>query len=79
LRAGIRHIKVVQRHILDNLLLLVYVALRYWNVFLGLEVELGGIGVRAADALYSSSIGFDVDDVSKPNAFLLYRFVDRRV
>ena len=42
---GVGHVEVVQRDVLHNLLLLVHVALGDGHVLLGLEVELGGVGV----------------------------------
>ena len=41
--SSICHIKIVQCHILYNLLLLVNITLWNWHVFFGLEIVLGGV------------------------------------
>jgi len=66
----------MQRHILDNLLLLMHITFRHRYVLLGLEVEFRGVGVAAADALAGARVGFDVDDVADGDALFLDCFVD---
>lgn len=51
LRTRIGRIQVVQRHVLDHLLLLVHLALGKRHVLVRLEVHLGRKGIRPADAL----------------------------
>eukprot|EP00160_Parvularia_atlantis_P016426 Unigene5212_Nuclearia_a/m.15979 Unigene5212_Nuclearia_a/g.15979 ORF Unigene5212_Nuclearia_a/g.15979 Unigene5212_Nuclearia_a/m.15979 type:complete len:306 (-) Unigene5212_Nuclearia_a:346-1263(-) len=51
LRARVGHVEVVQRHVLDDLLLLVHITLWQRHVLLRLEVKLGRKRVRSADAL----------------------------
>lgn len=79
LGARVGHVEVVQRHVLHDLLLLVHLALGDGHVFFGLEVELGGVGVAAADALDGAGVGFDVDYVAGGDALFLDAFVDARV
>lgn len=76
---GIGHVQVMQRHILDNFLLLVDLSLRHGHVFLSFKIELGGIGVGPSDTLAGSSIRFDVNDVSHGDSLLLNGFVDAGV
>jgi hypothetical protein len=45
LRPRVRHVEVVQRHVLDNLLLLVHVALGQRDVLFRLKVVLGRVRV----------------------------------
>lgn len=73
------HVQIVQRHVLDHLLLLVHVALGHRHVLLGLEIKLRGVRVRAAHALDGTRVGLDVDDVAQAHALLLDGFVDGRV
>ena len=54
----------MERHILDDLLLLVNVSLGKLDVMVGLQVEVRGELVRATDSLDIASIGLDIDDVS---------------
>jgi hypothetical protein len=76
---GVGHVEVVQRDVLDDLAALVHLALGQRHVGLGLEVELGGVGVAAADALDGARRGLDVDDVAELHALLDERLVDRGV
>ena len=48
---GVCRVEVVQGHVLDDLLLLVNVTLEQQDVLLGLEVELGGVGVASPPRL----------------------------
>lgn len=76
---GIGHVQIVQRHILDDFLLLVDLSLRYGHVFLSFKIELGGVGVGPSDTLAGSSIRFDVNDVSHGDTLLLDSLVDAGV
>lgn len=76
LRPRVRHVQIVQRDVLHNLLLLVHIPLRDRHVLLRLEVELGGIGVGPPDPFHRARVRLDVDDVAEAHALLLDRFVD---
>mmetsp|Transcript_4644 Transcript_4644/g.14330 ORF Transcript_4644/g.14330 Transcript_4644/m.14330 type:complete len:323 (-) Transcript_4644:2-970(-) len=79
LRARVGEVEVMERNVLHDLLLLVHVALGQRHILLRLEVKLGGVGVRTADALDGARVGFDVDDVARCDLLLLDGLVDGRV
>lgn len=66
----------MQSNILDNLLLLVNIALGHRHVLLSLKIELGGVSIRAADALDGAGVGLDVNDITQAHALLLDSFVN---
>jgi hypothetical protein len=71
LGSRVGHVEVVKGDVLDDLLLLVDVTLRQGDVFLGLEVKFGRVGVGPANALDRARIGLDVDHVADDDALLL--------
>mmetsp|Transcript_25460 Transcript_25460/g.79791 ORF Transcript_25460/g.79791 Transcript_25460/m.79791 type:complete len:396 (-) Transcript_25460:372-1559(-) len=79
LRLCVGEVEVVERHVLDHLLLLVHVPLWQRHVLLRLEVKLCGVGVGASDPLDGARVGLDVDDVARRDLLLLDRLVDGRV
>jgi hypothetical protein len=69
----------VEGHILDNLLLLVNLALGDRHILLCLEIEFGRISIRSPNALACSGVRFDIDNVSDCDALLLDGFVNAGV
>jgi len=51
LGSSVGHVEIVQRHVLNELLLLVDVSFGKGNVGLGLEIVFRGVGVRTTDSL----------------------------
>lgn len=76
LRARVGHVQVVQRHVLNNLLLLVHVALRKGDVLLGFQIVLKGEAVGATLALDGAAVGLNIDDVANLDLFLLQALVN---
>mmetsp|Transcript_21276 Transcript_21276/g.53586 ORF Transcript_21276/g.53586 Transcript_21276/m.53586 type:complete len:495 (-) Transcript_21276:8-1492(-) len=79
LRPRVGHVEVVEGHVLDDLLLLVHVALGEGDVLLRLEVILCRVRVRPAHPLDRPRVCLDVDDVSDRHLLLLDRLVDAGV
>lgn len=79
LGASVGSIEVMQRHILNDFLLLVDVSLRDGNVLLGLEIVLGGIGVGSAHALDSATCSLDVDHITDGDLLFLNVLVYARI
>ena len=79
LGAGVGHVQIVQRHVLDDFLLFVHVALGQRHVLLGFQVKLRRVVVAAADAFDGARRGFNVNDVADLHLFLLQAFVNGRV
>jgi hypothetical protein len=75
----IRDVQIVQRDILHDVLLLVYVALRYGNVLLSLQIELCRERIATSNPLDCASVGLDVDDISNAHSLLLDRLVNAGV
>jgi hypothetical protein len=57
----------------------VNIAFRKRDIFFGFEIELGGKRIGSALTFNRSAIGFNVNDVTNFNTFLLERFVDGRI
>jgi len=79
LRFCVSHIKIVKRHILNNLLLLVNISFRDWNIFLSLKIVFSGVRIRSTDSLDSTAGGFNINDISDSYFLLLDIFVDAGV
>lgn len=79
LRTRIRHIKIVQGHILHNLLLFVHISFGYGHIFIRLQVKFTRIDIRAAHALHGAVVGLDVNHIAHTHFLLLQRLEDRRV
>mmetsp|Transcript_899 Transcript_899/g.1484 ORF Transcript_899/g.1484 Transcript_899/m.1484 type:complete len:236 (-) Transcript_899:438-1145(-) len=75
----IRHIEIMQSHILHDLLLFVHISFWYRHIFIRLQIKFTGIHVRAAHALHGAVVGLDVDHIAHAHFLLLQRLEDRRV
>mmetsp|Transcript_6623 Transcript_6623/g.19045 ORF Transcript_6623/g.19045 Transcript_6623/m.19045 type:complete len:276 (-) Transcript_6623:302-1129(-) len=73
---GVGHVQIVQRHVLNDGLLLVDVSLWDRDVFLRLQVELGGEGIGPAHPFDGPAVGLDVDDVAHGDSLPGQRVVD---
>mmetsp|Transcript_6282 Transcript_6282/g.18359 ORF Transcript_6282/g.18359 Transcript_6282/m.18359 type:complete len:351 (+) Transcript_6282:612-1664(+) len=73
---GVGHVQVVERHVLDDLLLLVHVSLGQGHVLLRLKIKLCRVGVGSPDALHRPARGFNVDHISHGDLLLLDGLVD---
>ena len=79
LRPGICYIEIVKSHVLDNLLSLMDIALGNWNVLFGFQIILGGVRIRSANTLHSTTRCLDIDDIAYGNLLLLNVLVDARI
>lgn len=75
----IRYIEIVQCHILNNLFLLMDFSFWDWYVLFSLKIEICCVGVSSSYSFYSSSCGFDVNNISDLHFLLLDVLVDARV
>ena len=72
----VSHIQIMECHILHDLLLLVDVSLRDWNVLFSFKIILSRVRVRSSDSLDSTTCGFNIDDIADGDFLLLNVLVD---
>mmetsp|Transcript_30037 Transcript_30037/g.64108 ORF Transcript_30037/g.64108 Transcript_30037/m.64108 type:complete len:552 (+) Transcript_30037:87-1742(+) len=76
LRPRVRRVQVVQRDVLDDLLLLVDIALWQRHVLLRLQVEFRRVRVAPPDSLHAATVGFNVNHVAHLHFLLEDAVVD---
>mmetsp|Transcript_41919 Transcript_41919/g.82178 ORF Transcript_41919/g.82178 Transcript_41919/m.82178 type:complete len:470 (+) Transcript_41919:161-1570(+) len=76
LRPRVRHVEVVQGHVLHHLPFFVHLPLGQGHVLLRLQVEFGGVRVAPSHAFDGAGVGLHVDDVAHRHVLLGERLVD---